>query len=134
MPYSPVVFNEGEPLDPTKLNKLQESLTEVFKTSLSNLTADDTGSTTVPVIHFGQANSGALVANETKDVVLPIPSSFNPDLDILVMASVAQKVGGQIISVYARKDVGRGLAFVISNKNREDGVAINYIMIQKKAV
>jgi len=135
MPYSSIVFNEGEPLDPNKLNQLQTNLADIYKTSnsLYNATVNDQGSATVPVIHFGKIDSPKLVANVTTQMVLPIPSAFNPDSDIYVIASVAQSVGGKIISVYARKDVGRCLAFIISNKD-QDPVSISYLMVQQKSV
>ena len=132
MPYSSVVFNEGEPLDPTKLNKLQESLTEVFKTSLSNLTVDENGSTTTPLIYFDKINSGALAANTATQIKFPLPSFFNPELDVIVIASVAQIADNAIISVFARKDGSSCLILVTSNKTRSAGVAINYIMMQKR--
>jgi hypothetical protein len=133
MPYSSVVFNEGEPLDPTKLNKLQESLTEVFKTSLSNATTDDTGAALIPLIHFSKINSGPLVANIATQVRVALPSSFNSELDVIVIAGVAQIAENAIISVFARKDGSDCLILVTSSKTRSSGVAINYIMMQKKA-
>ena len=132
MPYSSVVFNEGEPLDPTKLNKLQESLTEVFKTSLSNSTVDENGSTTIPLIYFDKKNSGALVANTATQVRVALPSSFNSELDVIAIASAAQIADNAIISVFARKDGSDCLIIVTSNKTRSAGVAINYIMMQKR--
>lgn len=132
MPYSSVVFNEGEPLDPTKLNKLQESLTEVFKTSLSNSTVDENGSTTIPLIHFGKITSGALRANTAAQISFPLPSFFNSELDVIVIASVAQIADNAIISVFARKDGSNCLILVTSSKDRSSGVAINYIMMQKR--
>ena len=132
MPYSSVVFNEGEPLYPNKLNKLQESLTEVFKTSLSNSTVDENGSTTIPLIYFDKKNSGALVANTATQISFPLPSFFNPELDVIVIASVAQIADNAIISVFARKDGSNCLILVTSNKTRSAGVAINYIMMQKR--
>ena len=132
MPYSSVVFNEGEPLDPTKLNKLQESLTEVFKTSLSNSTVDENGSTTIPLIHFGKITSGPLVANTATQVRVALPSYFNSELDVIAIASAAQIADNAIISVFARKDVSNCLILVTSNKTRSSGVAINYIMMQKR--
>ena len=77
MAYSSVVFNEGEPLDPNKLNQLQLNLSDVYKTSSSlyNATLNDQGTPTIPVITSGQFNmTTSLGVSEA--VLLPISPSF----------------------------------------------------------
>jgi hypothetical protein len=56
MPYSSIVFNEGEPLDPNKLNQLQTNLADIYKTSSSlvNATLNDQGSSSVPIVFSNQ--------------------------------------------------------------------------------
>lgn len=135
MPYSSIIFNEGEPLDPNKLNQLQTNLAEIYKTSnsLYNATVNDQGSASVPLVYFGRVTTGSLTANRAVTVTLPFPSTFNIDQETFVIASVAQSVGNDIISVSARKDASQYVAFVVSNTTRS-GVALSYLMVQQKTI
>ena len=135
MPYSSIIFNEGEPLDPNKLNQLQTNLAEIYKTSnsLYNATVNDQGSASVPLVYFGKVTTGSLTANRAVTVTLPFPSTFNIDQETFVIASVAQSVGNDIISVSARKDASQYVAFVVSNTTRS-GVALSYLMVQQKTI
>lgn len=53
--FIPVVFNDGEPLDPTKLNNLMANITNVYasQSSLNNSTVDGTP-IGVPIVWIGQ--------------------------------------------------------------------------------
>lgn len=135
MPYSSIIFNEGEPLDPNKLNQLQTNLAEIYKTSnsLYNATVNDQGSASVPLVYFGRVTTGSLTANRAVTVTLPFPSTFNIDQETFVIASVAQSVGNDIISVSARKDASQYVAFVVSNTTRS-GIALSYLMVQQKTI
>lgn len=51
--FIPVVFNDGEPLDPTKLNNLVKNINNIYQTSaisLSNSTMGDGTTPQVPII------------------------------------------------------------------------------------
>jgi len=135
MPYSSIVFNEGEPLDPNKLNQLQTNLADIYKTSnsLYNATVNDQGSAAVPIVHFGSVNSGPLTANKSSTVTVSPPSSFDNTKDAFIIASVGQHIGSSIISVYAQKTSDKYNIYVVSNVTRES-VLINYLMIQQKTV
>jgi hypothetical protein len=71
--FIPVTFNDGEPLDPTKLNKLVENITNIYQSnalSLSN--AGSSGETTlqVPIIFtyrytFQNVKAGAAAQTHT---------------------------------------------------------------------
>ena len=49
--FIPVTFNDGEPLDPTKLNKLVENINNIYQSNAISLSNSTTGtSLQVPVI------------------------------------------------------------------------------------
>jgi hypothetical protein len=131
MPYSSVVFNEGEPLDPSKLNALQTSLSETIRSSLVNTTLDDNGAAQTPIIYFNSTDSGKLTKNVAAQKEVNIPTSFDSAKEIFVIASVSQAVGSSIISVYAKKSGDKCIIYVVSDQTR-DSVAINYLMVQQK--
>ena len=134
MPYSSVVFNEGEPLDPSKLNALQTSLSETIRSSLVNTTLDDNGAAQTPIIYFNSVDSGPLKKNTAVTISnVNIPTSFDSAKETFVVASVAQSVGSDMISVSARKSGDKCMIYVVSNNDRAAGVTINYFMFQQKS-
>jgi len=135
MSYSSIVFNEGEPLDPNKLNQLQTNLADIYKTSnlLYNATVNEQGSATVPIVYFGTATTPPLTANKAQIVSLSLPSSFDPSKETFAIASVNQAIGSDIVAIYTKKVNDKYEAWVVSNTTRP-AIQISYLMVQQKSV
>jgi hypothetical protein len=65
---TPVNFMEGEPLDPNKLNMLQQNITSVFKqnASLQNATVGQKSINRVPIIDAGRIPVSGIAAKKVK--------------------------------------------------------------------
>ena len=73
----PVTFNEGEPLDVTKLNNLRLNITNTYE-SVAGLQSATLDEKTVNVIDFGTVQLKT-VANKASDaVILPINLLVTP--------------------------------------------------------
>ena len=138
MAYSSIVFNEGEPLDPNKLNQLQTNLSDVYKTSsmLYNATLNDQGSATVPLIYSNQRTwTSTLKAGvKSTSTAASLPSSFNFSQPIYTTASIAQPLPtGTQITVSAYISNNSLYVDVIPSKDIV-GLIVHFSAIQQKAV
>jgi hypothetical protein len=136
MAYSSVIFNEGEPLDPTKLNQLQLNLSDVYKTSLSNATLNDQGAPTLPVVYSGQRTWKTTLNAGTRyqSSGVTLPQSFDFNEPIYTTASVAQQLPASTqISVSCYISSNTLLVDVISNKDLP-GLIVHFIATQQKSV
>jgi len=72
-PFKPITFNEGEPLDPNKLNDMQKNTNTSYQASniVYNSTLNAQSNPIVPVIKSGQLTFGKMAAKEIKTVSLP---------------------------------------------------------------
>ena len=72
-PFKPITFNEGEPLDPNKLNDMQKNTNTAYQASniVYNSTLNAQSNPIVPVIKSGQLQLGKMAAKEIKTVALP---------------------------------------------------------------
>jgi hypothetical protein len=136
MAYSSVVFNEGEPLDPVKLNQLQLNLSDVYKTSLSNATLNDQGSASVPVVYSGERTWKTTLKAGTRyqSSGVTLPQSFDFNSPIYTTASVAQQLPASTqisVSCYISSNTLR--VDVISNKDLP-GLIVHFTATQQKPV
>jgi hypothetical protein len=72
-PLKKITFNEGEPLDPNKLNELQANASTAYTASYAvyNSTTNTQSNPIVPVIKSGQLQFGKMAAKEIKTISLP---------------------------------------------------------------
>jgi hypothetical protein len=138
MPYSSIVFNEGEPLDPNKLNQLQTNLADIYKTSSSlvNATLNDQGSSSVPIVFSNQRTWTSKLNANQKYTSSPaaLPSSFNFNSPIYVTASVAQALPANTqITVSAYVSGNNVYVDVIPNKDIT-GLVTHFVASQQKVV
>ena len=72
-PFKPITFNEGEPLDPNKLNDMKKNTNTSYQASniVYNSTLNAQSNPIVPVIKSGQLTFGKMAAKEIKTVSLP---------------------------------------------------------------
>lgn len=72
-PFKTITFNEGEPLDPNKLNDMQKNTNVAYQASnvVYNSTLNSQSNPVVPVIKSGSLQFGGLAAKEIKTLQLP---------------------------------------------------------------
>lgn len=128
MPYSPVVFNEGEPLDPNKLNQLQTNFTEVNKNSLANATKTEDGSLKIPLIDAGTV-SLTTVVGKTNAVVLPKNSAFKGIPTYFCTIGGGSTDSNQWITLGIQNASTNPAVYAISNVAGK-ALTINYLAIE----
>ena len=80
----PVVFNEGAPLDPTDLQKLQANITNLSSQILFNQTLD--GQKLQPIVDYGQVSVSAIAAGA---ISAAVPITYNTSFGTVVPTVVA---------------------------------------------
>lgn len=127
----PVTFNEGEPLDVTKLNNLRLNITNTYETAASLQSATLDGRT-IPMIDFGTVDVITKVG-ASSPVNLPINPNFSGTPTFIVSIG-----GGSVGSAMAvPRVIGQGGSTpqVIVNSTKDVGtVKVNFIAIQNKTV
>jgi hypothetical protein len=128
----PVVFNEGAPLDPTDLQKLQANITNLSSQILFNQTLD--GQKLQPIVDYGQVSIPAIAAVA---ISAAVPITYNTSFGTVVPTVVAtlastlrakEQVSIQIVS-------GNTLTpkvVVGSNLARTGTTLVNWIAIANK--
>jgi hypothetical protein len=127
----PVTFNEGEPLDVTKLNNLRLNITETYATAsaLQNATLDGKS---IPVI-----DSGTVIVKTKVGKSDPVNLPINPNFSGTPMFVIS--IGGGSIPKDAQITLGiqngtsAPQAYAISNK-ADLNITVNYIAVEKKSI
>lgn len=125
----PVTFNEGEPLDVSKLNnlRLNQVTTYQIASSLQNSTIDGK---TVPMIDFGSVNVVTKLGSSAA-VSLPINPNFTGTPTFIV--SIGGGSVGSAIAIPRVINQSSSNPQVIVNSTKDVGtVQVNYIAIQNK--
>ena len=126
-----VTFNEGEPLDVTKLNNLRLNITNTYESvaGLQNATLDGK---TVPMIDFGTVDVITKVGSSSP-VNLPINPNFTGTPTFIV--SIGGGSVGSAIAIPRVIGQAGSTPQVIVNSTKDVGtVKVNYIAIQNKTV
>jgi hypothetical protein len=137
MAIETVVFNEGEPLDPDKLSKLQSNITNIYSqqgllnTSITGLQGQVTSSFTDSGRETISGMNGGVYGKKT----ISISSSFSTNA--IIVATVGQKIStkDEQVTIYVGK-VSNG-SFELGAKSSSTSRAsldINYIITEKKTV
>jgi len=137
MAIETVVFNEGEPLDPDKLSKLQANITNIYSqqgllnTSVTGLQGQVTSSFT----DSGRENISGMTGGVYGKKTITISSSFSENA--IIVATVGQKIStkDEQVTIYVGK-VSNG-SFELGAKSSSTSRAsldINYVITEKKAV
>ena len=125
----PVTFNEGEPLDVSKLNnlRLNQVTTYQIASSLQNSTIDGK---TVPMIDYGSVNVVTKLGSSAA-VSLPINPNFTGTPTFIV--SIGGGSVGTAIAIPRVIGQSGSNPQVIVNSTKDVGtIQINYIAIQNK--
>ena len=126
--YTPVIFNEGAPLDPQKLNDLQ--------INISNLVGDVGGlkSATLDAQYTVKTDAGYFKTDDLKTgspytLEVPYSSSFAGVPKII--ASIGSAISsGEIVTVSVASSTSKPTIQVWTNKNRGP-VTVNWIAFEK---
>ena len=133
-PFETVVFNEGEPLDPDKLNKLQTNIANTYQTSstLYNATVGAQTQAYVPVMNCGYLEFPKLTANKVARL------SFDPGTMFtgtpFVVASVrsnfedAEQITVSVVALTSKPEI-----LCMSTKNRTN-VRVEWIAMEKRTI
>lgn len=132
-PFKPITFNEGEPLDPNKLNDMQKNTNVAYQASnvVYNSTLNAQSNPIVPVIKSGNLQFGKMSAKEIKTLTLPsdlliagLPSphvvaSFRSKAakDQIVTVSVHNILDNPSVTVYTSTEINNCLV---------DWIAVTY--------
>ena len=128
-PFETVVFNEGEPLDPNQLNKLQTNIANTYQTSstLYNATVGNQTVAYVPVMNNGFLVFPKLEANKVAKLQFDPGTMFTSTP--YVVAGVRSNISdGEQISVSVINLTGKPEICLISSKARTD-VRVEWIAV-----
>jgi len=127
----PVTFNEGEPLDVSKLNnlRLNQVTTYQIASSLQNSTIDGK---TVPMIDYGSVNVTISKVGSNGPVALPINPNFTGTPTFIVSIGGGE-IGSTMVSarVVSATTTAPGV-IVQSSAALNKTIQVNYIAIQNK--
>ncbi len=138
--HNAVTFNDGEPLDPVKLNKLAKNIDNLYKmTSLANQTTGD-GSLAVPVVFTHYEYFREVEPGKVKTAPLTMTNVYSQDEmksgKIYVVASVRSGLSDKnniTVSVSGVKDLAPKI-FLVNNGPKERNIGVDVIAIFMKEV
>jgi len=93
-----VVFNEGEPLDPKKLNDLRLNITNTYATASSLQNSTSSGTQTI-LMDTGQTPSVTVTVGKIGTVALPINAKFGSTIPTFVVSLGSTLAAGDSVSV-----------------------------------
>jgi hypothetical protein len=136
MAFETVVFNEGAPLDPDTLTKLQSNITSVYsQQGLLNTTVTGLqGQVTSSFTDSGRVNITGMSKDKwTGSVTVPVSSSFTKNAAISVTSN-QQLSAGEVVTFYtAQVENGSFKIFAQSSGSRST-LWVHYIITDKKTV
>jgi hypothetical protein len=136
MDFETVVFNEGEPLDPNKLTKLQNNILGVYTTGriINTNVTDLQGKATSTFSYSDRVQVTGMSANKFGSVIVPVSNVFTDKAIVVVSVAQAISDGAETITLYT-KPVSQG-SFTIAAKSTgtKTTLYVNYIITDKKAI
>jgi hypothetical protein len=133
-PFETVIFNEGEPLDPDKLNKLQTNIANTYQTSstLYNATVGNQTQAYVPVMNCNYVIFEKLTANKVSRLPFDPGSMFTGTP--FVVAGVRSNFGdAEQITVSVVNLTSKPEILCMSTKDHTN-VRVEWIAMEKKTV
>jgi len=123
----PVTFNEGEPLDPKKLNDLRLNITNTYQTAAALQNATSSGNQTLlmdagtlPAVKIGTANTQV-------PVPLPVHAKFGGSIPFYIVSIGSEVYSGDIVSIGVKdQQTAKPIAVITANKAGRSYV-VNYI-------
>lgn len=127
------IFNDGEPLDASKLNDLKDGLTKTYQIAQGLQNTLEDGTTTVPVISAGYVTIPALTApagGTSTRVDLPVDAKFNGETPIYTISIAGGSMTGRP-QVTLRIVGGKQVEYFSNGPVGE--LKISYIAFKEKA-
>ena len=139
MAFETVVFNEGAPLDPDTLTKLQSNITSVYsQQGLLNTTVTGLqGQVTSSFTDSGRVNITGMTKNTwSGSVTVPVSSSFTKNAAISVTCNQPLSAGDVINFYTTQVDNGSFKIFAqqTAGPSTRSTLWVHYIITDKKVV
>lgn len=134
-----VVFNEGEPLDVDKLNKIQTNVTNTYtlsnsiSTAFTNSTSGAQTSPYVPIMNCGYLIFPKITANVKARLSFDYGKSIFPDIPTVVASCRTTISDKEQISIAVINLSGQPAIEVVSNMGHTD-LRIEWIAMGKRAI
>lgn len=129
--FEAVVFNEGEPLDPDKLNKLQTNISNTYQTSSTLYNATVVGQQSSPYVTV--MNSGEVIftgiKKGSKIATTYSPGSMFTGKPVVIVGVRSDLRDGEQISVSATESH----IYISSNMDRTS-CKVEWIAMEKKLI
>jgi hypothetical protein len=133
-PFETVVFNEGEPLDPNQLNKLQTNIANTYQTS-STLYNATKGSQTVAYVPIMNSNYVEFKSLEPgiRAVMQFDPGTMFTGIPFVVACLASDLSKGEQVSVSVINLATKPEIVIVSNQKRGK-TRVDWIAMQKKEI
>jgi len=123
----PVTFNEGEPLDPKKLNDLRLNITNTYQTAAALQNATSSGNQTLlmdagtlPAVKIGTANTAVTID-------LPVHAKFGGNIPFYIVSIGSEVYSKDIVSVGVKDQQTAKPKAVINASVAGRSYIVNYI-------
>ena len=127
------IFNDGEPLDASKLNDLKDGLTKTYQIAQGLQNTLEDGTTTVPVISGGSITIPAVTSasgGPSAIVDLPVDAKFNGENPIYTISIAGGSIPNKT-QITLRIINGKQVQYFSNGPVGE--LKINYIAFKEKA-
>jgi hypothetical protein len=133
MPFKPIVFNEGEPLDPQKLTDLNTNIKEAFDNSdnLYSSTVNNITQTLKPVIYANKIEATDLSPNTPKAFNIDLGNGFDSTQPIYITATPRGIVkSNENITITVYRGGSTPQIYVQTNSKERRSLTIDWVAIQ----
>lgn len=127
--YKPVVFNEGAPLDPQKLNDLQTNITNLVG-DVGGLKNSTTDSTYTLLTDAGTYMTDDLVVGTADEYEVPYSASFSKAPRII--ASIGTSIQPGYIVTVSIKDAATNPKIQVWTNKARGPIRVNWMAFEKK--
>lgn len=135
-PFQTVTFNEGEPLDPNKLNDIQKNANVAYQASsvVYNSTQNSQSNPTVPIIKSGHLDFGKMSAKEIKTLALPSDLLIAGTPVPHVVASLRTKSEKDQIVTVSVHEIATNPSITVYTSTAMNSCRVDYIAVTYKTV
>lgn len=136
--FTPVVFNDGEPLDPTKLNQLSANVNNIFQSaSLANQTSG--GTLSIPVVFTKFMQFENVPPGKVKTAPISFGEKFTADElasgKVFAVAGCRSGLGdGNNITVSISGIKTNPTVYAVNNGEKDKTISVDIIAIVMREV
>lgn len=135
--FETITFNEGEPLDPNKLNKLQENIVTTYSNAntLFNSTLNGQTSSFKPIINAGTVECTGVSKGTTKSFDIDLGTGFStssndPSPRIVVSLSGGLATGDSVILSVAGASTASPKLWISNVNSAKSTFNVTWIAVQ----